>query len=94
MKNQWIISYDISDAKRLRKVAKLLQGYGRRIQHSVFIVKVSERDLEKIRWELTKRIEEEDSVFYFRFCASCAEKMGSQNPKLFLPEEEETYRIF
>ena len=93
MKNQWIVSYDITDAKRLRKVAKFLEGYGNRIQNSVFRVYVSDRDLEKIKWELTKRIVESDSIFYFRFCNSCAEKIVKQNPKLYIAEEELSYRI-
>ena len=28
MRNNWIVSYDISNPKRLRKVAKFLEGYG------------------------------------------------------------------
>ena len=31
MRNNWIVSYDISNPKRLRKVAKFLEGYGERI---------------------------------------------------------------
>ena len=35
-RTRYIVSYDISDPKRLRKVAKILEGYGSRIQFSVF----------------------------------------------------------
>ena len=93
MKNYWIISYDISNPKRLRKIAKFLEGYGYRIQHSVFQVKGSDRDLERLKWELTKRIEMEDSIYYFRLCNSCREKAQSQNPKLLIKEEDVTYQI-
>ncbi|MBE7413652.1 MAG: CRISPR-associated endonuclease Cas2 [Leptospiraceae bacterium] len=94
MKNLWIISYDISNPKRLRKVAKFLEGYGTRIQESVFKVYVNDRDIEKIKWELTKKIEEIDSIFYFRFCNSCAERIQNQNPKLFQFDKDLTFRIF
>jgi CRISPR-associated protein Cas2 len=32
----WVIAYDSPNDKRRRKVAKLLEGYGERIQRSVF----------------------------------------------------------
>lgn len=32
----WIVSYDVVDDKRRRQVAKILEGYGRRVQYSVF----------------------------------------------------------
>lgn len=94
MKNLWIISYDISNPKRLRKVAKFLEGYGTRIQESVFKVYVNDRDIEKIKWELTKKIEEIDSIFYFRFCNSYTERIQNQNPKLFQFDKDLTFRIF
>ena len=31
-----VVSYDISDDKRRRKVAKIMEGYGFRVQYSVF----------------------------------------------------------
>lgn len=35
-----LIRYDVRNAKRLRQVAKKLEGYGTRIQYSVFRVRV------------------------------------------------------
>jgi len=63
MKSFWLVSYDIADPKRLRKVAKFLEGYGQRIQYSVFQVRANDRDIERMKWELTKRIEDVDSIF-------------------------------
>lgn len=93
MKTFWIVSYDIADPKRLRKVAKFLEGYGHRIQYSVFQVRANDRDIERMKWELSKRIEEEDSIFYFRLCSHCVTKAQSQNPKLLMPDETITYQI-
>jgi CRISPR-associated protein Cas2 len=39
-----VVSYDISDDKRRRKVAQIMEGYGYRVQYSVF-----ECDLDKKR---------------------------------------------
>ncbi len=36
MRRCYIVSYDISDDKRLRRVAKVMEEYGERIQYSVF----------------------------------------------------------
>ena len=36
MRRTWIVSYDISDPKRLRKVFQTLRGYGDHLQLSVF----------------------------------------------------------
>lgn len=36
MKVNWLILYDISNPKRLRKVSKLLEGEGLRVQKSLF----------------------------------------------------------
>ena len=33
---RYLVSYDISDPKRLRKVARSLEGFGVRLQYSVF----------------------------------------------------------
>ena len=32
----WIVSYDIPNDRRRGRVSKLLEGYGRRVQYSVF----------------------------------------------------------
>lgn len=33
---RYLVSYDIANAKRLRRVAKCLESYGTRLQYSVF----------------------------------------------------------
>lgn len=33
---RYLVSYDIANAKRLRRVAKTLESYGTRLQYSVF----------------------------------------------------------
>lgn len=32
----WVVAYDIPDDKRRRKVQKILEGFGRSVQYSVF----------------------------------------------------------
>lgn len=70
-----LITYDVRDAKRLRKVAKKLEGYGTRIQYSVFRVRVDNQSLEKLHWELNQIMEDEDDLLVIPLCGNCAEKI-------------------
>jgi len=64
-----IISYDISDEKRLRKVAKYLEKVSLRVQYSVFLFPNPKREhLQKVIRDLVKMIgEEEDSIKVYKF---------------------------
>ncbi len=44
MKTRYIVSYDISDPKRLRLVHKTMLGYGEPLQYSVFCCDLSSSD--------------------------------------------------
>ena len=43
----WLVCYDVHDPKRMRKVAKLCEGYGERLQYSVFRLWLSPRELQQ-----------------------------------------------
>lgn len=43
-----LIAYDISEPKRLRRVCKVMEAYGTRLQYSVFLCDLSE--IEQTRW--------------------------------------------
>jgi len=70
-----LISYDVRDPKRLRKVAKKLESYGTRIQYSVFRVRVDNQSLEKLHWELNRILAEEDDLLVIPLCSCCASKI-------------------
>lgn len=67
-----VITYDVntsqeSGAKRLRKVAKLCERYGVRVQNSVFEVLVDPAQLATLKNELDKVIDKElDSIRFYR----------------------------
>ena len=44
MRNAYIVSYDISDPKRLRKVFKAMKGFGEHLQYSVFHCPLTPRE--------------------------------------------------
>jgi len=62
----WVVCYDIPDDKRRRKVVKIMEGAGRRVQYSVFECEIDTARLERLRRDLTLAIdEEEDDVRFY-----------------------------
>ncbi|MBT4561317.1 MAG: CRISPR-associated endonuclease Cas2 [Planctomycetes bacterium] len=63
MRDIYLVSYDIADKKRLRKVYKKMRGYGDALQYSVFWCELSSLEREKLLTELLKLINnKEDRV--------------------------------
>jgi CRISPR-associated protein Cas2 len=62
---RYLVSYDISDPKRLRKVARSLEGFGVRLQYSVFECPLDDLRLAKLKAELQPLLDhEEDQVLF------------------------------
>ncbi|MCD7854087.1 MAG: CRISPR-associated endonuclease Cas2 [Clostridiales bacterium] len=76
-----LITYDVetvseSRVKRLRKVAKICEHYGIRVQNSVFEVLVDAAQLTALKAELKKAIDnEKDSVRFYRLGNSYKHKI-------------------
>jgi len=63
MRRVYLVSYDISDPKRLRKVHKKLLGFGDRLQFSVFRCELSNREKVLLLSALTEIMNHrEDSI--------------------------------
>jgi CRISPR-associated protein Cas2 len=69
----WLICHDVRDPKRLRKTAKHMDGYGERMQYSVFRCWLTPRQLERLRWELTELLKPVDDVLFIPLCATCVD---------------------
>jgi CRISPR-associated protein Cas2 len=77
----WLVCYDVRDPERLRKAAKHLEGYGERMQYSVFRCWLTRLEMERLRWELTEILDPEDDVLLMPLCATCvAGIQGTQAP--------------
>jgi CRISPR-associated protein Cas2 len=74
-----LISYDVRDPKRLRQVAKILEGYGTRIQYSVFRCRLDTLTLEKLHWELHQLLAKEDDLLVMPLCPDCAAKVPAHS---------------
>jgi len=65
----WLVLYDIRDAKRLGKTAKILENFGVRVQQSVFELYADAAVIQQIRSMLYDIVDlEEDSILYFELC--------------------------
>ena len=65
MRNSYIVSYDISDPKRLRHVFKTLRNWGDHLQYSVFECQLNRTDLVRLRAQLTEIIHHDDDQVLF-----------------------------
>lgn len=62
-RRRYLIAYDIADARRLRRVCKIMEGYGDRLQYSVFISDLSLSELFHARADVEgEMLMSEDSV--------------------------------
>lgn len=77
-----VITYDVnitqgSGAKRLRKISKLCERYGVRVQNSVFEVLVDSAQMAMLKSEIESVIDpQRDSVRFYRLGNSYKQKIG------------------
>ncbi|MEL6354788.1 MAG: CRISPR-associated endonuclease Cas2 [Cyanobacteria bacterium J06627_28] len=61
-----LVAYDIPDDKRRTKLATFLEGYGRRVQKSVFECYLSLAEMADLHQKVLSRVKpEEDSVRFY-----------------------------
>ena len=64
---KYLVCYDICDAKRLRRVHRLIRDWGVPIQFSIFEIEVNSDQFEQLMAKLTELInQEEDKVMFYR----------------------------
>jgi len=72
----YVIAYDIPDDKRRTKVHKLLLGYGKWTQYSLFECFLTRRELVLLQAKLEEHLTAtEDSVRFYPLCANCVRKV-------------------
>ena len=74
--DSYLVCYDISDPKRLRRVASACEDFGYRRQYSVFLCRLSATDVVRLRNRLHGLIDlREDQVLFIPVCGSCVNKI-------------------
>lgn len=72
----YIIAYDIPDDRRRTKIHKILSGFGKWTQYSLFECFLSRKELILLKSKLAKHLEDQqDSVRFYPLCANCVEKV-------------------
>lgn len=70
--SRFVVCYDVANSTRRYKVAACLDGYGDRVQDSVFELPVNRLLLDQCLAEVVGLINAaEDSVIIYRLCAAC-----------------------
>lgn len=93
LKHWYLVCYDIRSPKRWRKAYKLLQGYGDRLQLSIFRCWLSQRERERLRWELAQVLAAEDDLLLVRLSAQCVQLLPSYNRPGVWSVEEAPYKL-
>ncbi|MBI3273310.1 MAG: CRISPR-associated endonuclease Cas2 [Planctomycetes bacterium] len=90
MRARYLVAYDVSDAKRLRRMHRTMRGFGESLQFSVFLCDLSEHERVLLRSAVTEVMKmDEDRLLIVNLGPAdgrggeCLEVMGRQHP----PEE-------
>ena len=59
MRTRYLVCYDIADPGRLRRVARICEGFGTRLQFSVFETALDGLSLQKLKTQLVEVIHAE-----------------------------------
>lgn len=69
----WIVAYDISCRLRRYRIARILEGYGERIQESLFALHVSPAEVRHVKARVAGLLKDsEDSIRFYPLCGECA----------------------
>ena len=84
-----LISYDISDPKRLYKIAKIMKNYATRVLYSVFEGELTLGQEQRMRREVGRVLDvEEDSVRYYHLCSRCKDRILTNGVRVPVQEEK------
>lgn len=83
----YLVCYDVRDPKRLRKTFKLLKGYGKSVQYSIFRCRMDHGRIERLRWELERILADDDRLTIIALCDNCADKVVVRNEESWAVEE-------
>ena len=70
-----IVAYDITDAKRLARVAHVCEDYGVRVQYSIFECRLDETEFADFWLKLLEEIDEDDDrLVAYKIDARCSKE--------------------
>jgi len=85
-----VASYDISDPKRLAKVARAMKDYGERVLKSVFECNLTKETFDQMKKRVDEIIEPiEDTVRYYNLCERCIREVEHSGKGEEFQEDED-----
>ncbi len=71
----YLVTYDIQNDKRRKKISDELEAFGSRVNYSVFECELNKTKLKKLKQKLEELIDKkEDSLRFYHICQSCVPK--------------------
>jgi CRISPR-associated protein Cas2 len=71
----YMVCYDVSDPKRLRRTAKVLENYGLRVQKSFFQCEMEAERMQAMRDRILEVVDtEKDYFFVYPLCEDCSRR--------------------
>ncbi len=92
-KSWHLVAYDVCDPARLRKVGRIMKGYGERKQFSVYCCYLTDRGRERLRWEIKKIMKDEDELLMIELCENCVKRLKSTHAKGAWPDEPASFEV-
>ena len=89
---KYLITYDIENDKRRKKVSEELEGYGTRVNYSVFECEFNRTKLNKLLKKLDEIVDDKsDSLRFYHICKNCIPKSFEICKRANIFEEESLY---
>lgn len=68
----YLVCYDVSNPRRLQRMGKRMEGYGVRIQYSIFMCLLDSSGMRSLKDMIARTLNgEEDSVVILPVCSRC-----------------------
>lgn len=86
----YLIAYDVKDNKKRKKIADVLEGFGFRVNYSVFECEVNKTKLKHLIAKIEEHVDKkQDSVRFYHICKNCLPKSFElcDKPDVFEPCE-------
>lgn len=70
-----IVAYDIASDSRRNRLATALEGWGYRLQESVFQLRLDSEEYEQVKARITEIIDDTDDVVHvYPLCGTCEDR--------------------
>lgn len=72
---KYLITYDIEDDKKRKKISDELEAYGYRVNYSVFECELNKTKLKKLIQKIEELVDKKsDSIRFYHLCENCIPK--------------------